>query len=458
MAEHRRRTIALPGRILVKLALSALAVFLVVPGCGLTARNDLVMCSYNPMPVASTGLDLLAFVSTKGQVYVWSGTETRLVYTPAPGLAVAHMAISPDPSRPYLALTEGPRIPDSEAIAAETVTVINVRTAASYRAFPLAKGEGVPERYAEPQDVYTLKWSADGSELFINGAVPLVMAIGDNTSTVAWDLGAIRVPDAEPRQLLLAPDFSRAAYSLFYLSADIAEDLWVLERPESAGGSSEPRRVTDGNHGGYAVCWIGSKTDGSEPNGEPARVLVQLGGISTGGGTPTGLAAVDTRTGELDIWYPEGNLVHRLVLVDVVRGRALVSLFHSITGRDGRLFWRPLDGRSAEVIVSGLDDKLVAGASVDVGNGSALVLARQSNDDGRGPWEYWVIGSGGATRRLGAAEKDVEAYLVDGTVGGHALVVTVSTDKAGASQVKLWRVLVDAGKVEAIELRAGSGR
>ncbi|MDP2872133.1 MAG: hypothetical protein Q8P31_06300 [Bacillota bacterium] len=445
--------------ILIGFALSGLAVLLLLAGCGLLTARNVIGVGFHPMPVASAGLDLMAFVSTKGQVYVWAGTEAELVYTPPTGWAVAQLALSPDQGRPYLALTEGPRIPDSEAVRAENVTIVNVRTGAAYRAFPLARGDAVPERYAAPQDVYTLQWSADGTELFLYGKSPLVLSVGQGAAaaSVVWDLSAMLSAGGEPRAPLMAPDFSRLAYSVFDPSGDTEEDLWVIERPASSDNSPPPRRLTEGNLGGYPVCWLGSRADGSDPGGEASCVLIQLGGVSTGGGTPTGLAVVDTRSGALDIWYPTGNLVHRPVLVAAERGRALVSLFHSITGRDGRLFWRPLDGRSPEVIVTALEDRMMGRVAVGLGDGSAVVLARQLGEGGEGPWEYWHVGSGATAEKIGTAPAGAQAYLLEGSVSGRALIVTVSTN-AGVSQAKLWRVLVDAGKVEQIELRTESGR
>jgi hypothetical protein len=405
---------------------------------------------------------MAAFMSTTSKVYVWTGDATRLVYTPPQGWGIVNMHLSPDASRPFLAISEGPAGKDSTGFSAQRVTVVNVNTAAAYHAFPVPASPGTPTRYSTAESAYAVQWSADGTELFIRGTVPAVLAIGDSSSTVAWDLGSIYAPGHEPRSVLLAPDFARVAYSLFELSGDGGEDLWVLERRHTSpelSSAPQPRRLTDNDLGAYPVRWIGSEPDGSDPDGQPTCLLVMLGAISTGGGTPTGIAVVDTKTGAIDTWYPTGNLVHRPVLADPGTGRALVSLFNSITGGDGRLFWRPLDGRSPEVLVPALDDRLIGANAVNLAGGSALVLVKP-RDDGKGEavWEYWLVETGGSARRLASAAKGVHSILLGGTVGGNGLILEVSTASSGESRCRLWRVNGRAGKVEQIELKVQVAR
>lgn len=465
-----------PAGLLVMTLLLTLMAGLITSGCGPRGERDTgdsdsgdgnpgntagaaaIEFLHHPGPVASAGLDLLAFVSTTGTVYTWSGGAARLLYSPPDGWAVVTMALSPSADRPYLALTERLATPGYLVGAgSEKVTIVNVNTATVYQAFPLAAGDATSAGYTSPCEIYALQWSADGAELFVNGAVPLVLAIGENAATVAWDLAVIRPSGTDIREPLLAPDFSRVAYSLFDLAADIEEDLWVLDRPAPGAQASHPRRLTEGNLGGYPVAWLGSRTDGSDPRGEATCVLVQLGAVSTGGGTPTGLAVVNTKTGAIDTWYAMSNLVHRPIFVDLEAGRTLVSLFHSITGLDGRLMWRPLDGASPETVVPDLEDKLIGRLAVGLEDGSTVVLARQFDDESQGPWEYWLVTTGSSARRVGTAPEGADAYLIEGTVGGRAFIITVATDPSGVNRTQLLQVITEAGRVERVELTPGAG-
>lgn len=403
---------------------------------------------HHPLPVISQGQNLLAFVGDDGVVYVWDGATARGVYGPPDGNSVRGLALSPTTARPYLAVTED-TLTERGPIPTRVV-IVDLVSGAEYQAAPL--GSGSP---AHGPAVSTLEWSANGLELFVNGEAPMVLSIGPEAATLAWDLADIIAEGSEMREPLMAPDFSRLAFSLFEQEPDdTGEDLWVADRPVSGisagdSGSALARRLTTGNLGGYPVLWLGTRADGSDPAGRQIHVLVRLGAVSTGGGTSTGLAVVNTDTGAVDTWYGEGNLVHRPVLVDLEGGWALIGLHHSMTGRDGRTFWTPLRGTGDETSVTALDD-LIAGTAVQLADGQVVLLARDPESGATG---IWLVARDGSATQVGAPAAGEDAYLLEGTISGQAVVLTVATDAAGVSRCALNQIIAEEARVEAVVLQ-----
>lgn len=380
-----------------------------------------IKLAQDPPPVVSEGLGQVVFLSSDGRVFAWTvgkGDETpsdtgltirvKPVFTADPEWSIRAMALSPDARRPYLALTETFR---GGTGAATRVVVVNTTTGQARRVLP------IPEFGPE---VSSLQWSADGRRLFVDGKPPLVLDIEEDAAEVTWDLTAMAPAgsDTEARRPLLAPDFSAAAFTRFYLSATEDEDLWVLREDESVAD-----RLTAGNLGGYPVAWLGGAADGSKPGGPFDYLLVQTGAISTGGGgAPQGLAVVNVQTKTLTVWYgrpapgqdqgegaaegppaPAGTgtgadrLTFRAVLVDLPGGRVLINSFDAMTGENGRAFWRSLtDGAETEI-------PELAGRHVTTAtrghqeSPAAVLLARQPGEVG---YELWVLESSGPARKL----------------------------------------------------------
>ncbi len=401
------------------------------------------------MPALSAGLGLGAFVSSSGAVYTWavedlkddgeSGLTARsdLVYTPPEGRTVLALSLCPVAGRPYLALAEGPAavgsVPGSGGNA-DRVIIVNLGSGTVYDSMPNG-----PWR-----QVYDFQWSADGTELFVKGRPAAVLEVGPAGARVSWDLGGLGAGGEAAREPLLAPDFSRVAYSLW--SSVDEEDLWVLDR---GPGAAAPVRLTTGNVGGYPVAWLGGAADGSEPQG--ARyILVTLGAISTGGGTPSGLAVADAASGRLDVWYPEGLTAFRAVLVDPGGRSALVWSFNSMTGEGGRVFWRD-PGTGVETPVPALDGLRVCGRAAAVGDGKAVVLLSRVDSPG---YEVWWTAGDGSAGRVGTIEGDVNAYLL-GEVGGRAFVLTTPSRLVeGEPPATLHAVDVAAGAILKVEFVA----
>lgn len=433
------------------------------PGTGGGAST--IGFAYHPRPVISEGQNLLAFLGTDGTVYVWDGSSARPVYRPEDGHAVMNLAIAPAAAHPYLAVSEAPRTANDPPFTTPTrLTIINLGDGTHYRALPLDNSPSGSQ--AGPPAITTLQWSADGGELFVNGEAPVVLAIGAESATLAWDLAGVIPQGGEMREPLMAPDFSRLAFSLFeVVPDDTGEDLWIADRPLSgasagAGGPTAVRRLTTGNLGGYPVRWLGDLPDGSDPGGRQTYVLVRLGAVSTGGGTSTGLAVVNAETGAMTTWFAEGNLVHRPVLIDLEGGWALIGLYHSITGRDGRAFWTPLRGGADEAAIPALDGYQVGGPAVlvDSGQGGQAGQTRQAvliaRDPETGSTAYWLVATDGSAQRLGAPSASEEAYLLEGTMGGRAFIMGVSSGPDGASRSALYQLIIEETRVEAVSLQA----
>jgi hypothetical protein len=404
----------------------------------------------HPLPVISAGQGLLAFVSSGSIVYLWDGQSASPVYE---GFGIRGLGLSPDPARPYLAIIEttiGPAVPAFRD--PDLVTVVNLQTRAYYRA--LSPDAGSPA-HGTPR---ALQWSADGLELLVEADPPVVLAIGADAATLAWDLADVVPEGAEMRRPLMAPDFSRLAVSLFEAEPGVGEDLWIANRPAASASASPDgltlrRRLTSGNRGGYPVLWLGGRSDGSDPAGVQTYVLAELGAVSTGGGTPTGLAVVNADTGTMEIWYAEGGMVHRPALVDLARGRALIGVYHPVTGQGGRTVWHALRGGASDTGIPTLGGYQLTGSAVGLEDGSAVVMARDPETTGD---ECWLVGIDGSARKLGSAGQGERMHLINGTIGGRAYVLSVAADAGGADRCKLNRVIAEEGRLEPVELIAAA--
>ncbi len=391
-----------------------------------------------PPPVTSDALGLVAFISGDGHTaYLWTVADPALdvndafltvkvrpVYEVDQSWSAQAMALSPAAIGPYLALAEAF---DQGTGLATRVTVVNVATG-EYRRV-------LPNPGFSPQ-VASLQWSADGKLLFANGKPPLVIDIAGGADDVVWDLTAM-APDgkSEARRPLLSPDFSAVAFTRFYLSTDEGEDLWVLGEDE---GSAD--RVTTGNLGAYPILWLGGAPDGSKPDGPFDYLLVQIGAISTGGGPTRGPAAVDLKTKELTEWYPMATAGARCWLVDAIdlkAGRALVTGFNAMTGREGTTFWRSLsDGAVTEIPQL---DGLVVSSAVAGGSGALAAVAVAEHPDSRAR-QIWALGDGGTNRKLADTEA-AENALVAGRVGDVVVLTLAGADGSGdqeKSEVSLY--------------------
>ncbi|RJQ09595.1 MAG: hypothetical protein C4551_03600 [Bacillota bacterium] len=403
----------------------------VAAGCaaGRPAQAVAVCPEPRPAPVSSGTLGLAAFVGTDGRVYVWeAGAEgsaevARPLHEPDEGWSVQALALSPAPSRPYLAVAEAF---DQGSGAATRLVVVDTRTTVTWKALPNS---------GFTPDISLLQWSRDGRRLFAGGSLPLVLDVDAGTSEVTWDLSAMAPPGSgtEARRPLLAPDFSVAAFTRHYLSGGLGEDLWTLGRDESA-----PSRRTAGNLGAYPVAWLGGAADGSELGGPYDFLLVQVGASSTGNGSPRGLAVVNVKTGEIEPLgrrggenagteeYPDacGDCCVPL-LVDLGKSRVLVHCFHVTAAREARTYWVTLDD-GTWVPVTGLDGLRVTAAVEVAGEpGLTVLLAHGAGEAGS---EIWVLDGAGNARRAAAIGERWDTHLV-GSVPGRVLLLGV--DRGG---------------------------
>ncbi len=406
------------------------------PPAGLGICND-------PFPTVSDGQGLMAFVATSGIVHVWDGEYARPVYRPSEGYAVVELSLSPDRARPYLAVLESTVTGAPAHPRPIKVYVVNLGTGASYQALPL--GGGVP---VESPGEVGLQWSADGTELVVSGSSPAVLSIGTDRAELAWDLTGIVPEGAFMRSPLMAPDFSRLAFTLF--DSEGVEDLWAVDRPAD-GSSFSPSskcRMTTGNQAGYPVRWLGARGDGSEPEGSQVHVLVRLGGVSTGGGVCTGLGVVNTGNKELDVWYPEGPTVYQPVAIDLAGGNALVSSSQWATGQDGRVFWRALREGRADIPVQSLDG-LRMGPGVLLDDGATLAPTMRPADGER---EYWLVKPDGSVLRLGSTTREEDGRFLDGTIGGRTFLLTTVVAKDSSATCRLMRVNLDQRRLDRVSL------
>lgn len=438
---------ARPVRVLLFVAaVSALGLsFFFTGGCGREVRP--LRIARTPLPVISAGQGLLAFVGTDDTVYVWDGESAGAVHS---GREVAGLALSPDPASPYLAILEpaaGTAVRDTDRTY--LLTIVNLETGDSYPAFS-PRCSRLEELRSE-----CLRWSPDGRELFVHAYPPAVLAVGPQVATVAWDLTGL-VPDgAFVRRPLPAPDFTRLAFTLFDWAAAEGEDLWVVDRPADSEGdtydaAAARRRLTTGDRGGYPVCWIGSRADGSDPAGRPTYLLVQLGAISTGGGFPSGIAVVNADTGDMETWYPQSLTERDPLALDLERGRALIRVDYLDGERQG-LSWRPLHDGAAQTAVD-LPANVRIGSAVLLDDGSAVVTV---GDPAASAGECWLVGGDGSSRKIGAGEKDETTHLLDGLLDGQAFVLRAVPDSGGGDagySPQLCRVNAQEGRLEPVDL------
>lgn len=418
-----------------------------IGGCVRPVASVQIEPELEPLPVISPGQGLLAFFATDDTVYVWDGESAGAVYA---GREVTGLALSPDPASPYLAVLElaaGTAVGDSDRT--HLLTIVNLETGDSYAAF-YPRCSRLEKLRSE-----CLQWSPDGRELFVHAYPPAVLAVGPEAATVAWDLTGL-VPDgAFMRRPLIAPDFTRLAFTLFDWAPADGEDLWVVDRPAASdadafGAAAARRRLTTGDRGGYPVCWIGARADGSEPAGRPTYLLVRLGPVSTGGGWSSGIAVVNADTGDMETWYPQSLTVRDPLAVDLARGRALIRVDYLDGERQG-LFWRPLHGGGAEAAVD-LPANVRIGSAVLLDDGKAVVTVRNLAESAG---ECWLVGGDGSARRIGAGVKDETMNLISGLLDGQAFVLRAVPDSGGGDagpSCRLERVNAEEGRLEPVDL------
>jgi hypothetical protein len=398
----------------------------------------------------SKGLGLLGLVSADGEVYTWApprdaaqatesvmGDATR-VYTPPPGWAVRELSLSP--TKPYLAVVEVSSAQDERW----RVAVIDLGTNSVGRP---------PGAVDQPGSVLPIRWSDDGLHLYVTGQAPCLLKMGDAGPSVAWDLSAIREPNTEVRSPLLCSDLSGIAYTAFHLDADDTEDLWFLERD-----LRQPRRLTRGGLGGYPLAWLehGAPPSGQAGGGEGTALLIGLGAVSTGGGITSGLAAIDVRTGKMDVWYAEESLlINEAALVDRSRRKALIVRASQAGREDGRIVWRWFP-EGKELVVSGLNDLGFRHPAVLLEDGSAVILVRAP---GLKAAQLWQVLGDGSARQLGVAPAGAPATLL-GTAQGWPFIVSEAVPSGAEAPARtppqLSLVDVAGGRILPVRLRAAS--
>jgi len=415
---------------------------------GSLGEPERVAVAPRPVPVASDTQDCLALVGSDGWVYSWVGNETwgdltgplaRRLYRPEPGWEVSDLTLSPHHEHPYLGVVEA----RTDGSGRDTrVTVVDLSTGEAARLLPA--GDYTPT-------VTGLQWSSDGTRLLALGRHPLVLDLssGPREARVSWDLRALSAADSEARRPLAAPDFSVVAFTRFYLSADQEEDLWVLE-----AGRDDPRRVTAGGLGAYPQVWLGAHPDGSDPDGPFDWLLVRLGAIGTGGGSPGALAAVDIRTGEVRPWSDDDAVAQHLALLDLGEGRALLGQHQAMTGADARVLWRCLrEGTAIEV--DELAGRLL-GWALEAGTDGPRIVALASEPES-GARELWLLGPDGEAERLGTFPAQTQVLPV-GTLRGHAYAATVTAEADGRERTALLQVDTTTKEVREVTLWTAAGR
>jgi Tol biopolymer transport system component len=136
------------------------------------------------------------------------------------------------------------------------------------------------------------------------------------------------------RNVLFSDNGRQLAFTLF--ADDGSENLWLLNVNEGT-----VRQVTDFNDGDYPFSWVDDTT-----------LMVQIGGVSTGGGHVYGLAAVDLKTNKRKILDEETG---RLNVASTISpdGKQVLGNSSDGAGADSKIYIMDVETKQRDYLLEG---------------------------------------------------------------------------------------------------------